>query len=82
MIQSPYETDFKKAPQPETSSSFECDDTDDVECIEYKSDETQAKVQVTRRSDADPAWCNVCRPERKDTGAAKFDMLSVLLDQG
>ena len=83
MIQSPYDTDFKKAPQPDSSNDLECDDADDVEYIEYKSDGTQNKVQVARRSDADPAWCNVGRPVKElYTGAASLTCFFALLDRG
>jgi hypothetical protein len=60
MTESPKGTDFKKAP--ETNSTSEIDYYDDgVEYVEYNIDQAENRVQVvtTRRHDADPAGSGV-----------------------
>ena len=60
MIESPQETDFKKAAEANSTSEFDYYD-DGVEYVEYNIDQTEDRVQVvaTRRHDADPAWRSV-----------------------
>jgi hypothetical protein len=60
MVESPKGTDFKKAP--ETNSTSEVDYYDDgVEYVEYNIDQAENRVQVvtTRRHDANPTWPSV-----------------------
>jgi hypothetical protein len=56
MIESLNGTDFKKAPETNTTSEFDYYD-DGVEYVEYNIDQAENRVQVvtTRRHDADPA---------------------------
>ena len=60
MIESPQETDFKKAAEINSTSEFNYYDNG-VEYVEYNIDQTENRVQVvtTRRHDADPAWPSV-----------------------
>lgn len=60
MIESPQETDFKKAAETNNTSEFDYYD-DGVEYVEYNLDQAEDRVQVatTRRHDADPAWLSV-----------------------
>ena len=60
MIESPQETDFKKATETNSTSKFDYYD-DSVEYVEYNIDQAKNQVQVvtTRRHDADPAGPDV-----------------------
>lgn len=48
MVQSPQDTEFKKAAGTESSSDFDEDD-DDVEHVEYEIAQAESRVQVTDR---------------------------------